>query len=854
MPDETPAQLLRRVLNNLRTPERLDNHPWINAFFVQAITADTADFEFKSPGYRLCFSVSKLFIEVMPGTPPKRGKRLDTRWGKFGILASQYFVPYLFGLPYPGSLRDAWGGIDRAILLCRFGEQISTLSADEVRLYKLVGDEPQVTAVSTLSDWHVKGIKNFAKFIDEREQYLTISQPQLILVEDVPLEKGPDQPVQDVIPEAIPQKALKLWLMRLSGWLMVILVVAALTFAAGKAWKIYQLAQLIRVDISDLQSLVSTPISLENIKTAGPRLAKFRNDIGDLRTEASPYARWVGPALAWVPEYGPDLASASTLLDFADQLSAALQTGYQAMTPFLQIESQQFNPQLLTKMLVDAQPQFSLVKQELDSAFEIRGKLKGSKFSDRTQSLLDRFDTFYPMLGDGLTAAISLPGMLGAGSSGPKSYMLLVQNEDELRPTGGFITSVGTFVVKNGNVFGMQFEEAGDLEDWSLPYPDAPWQLVRYMNSPVLVLRDANWFPDFPTTVDWVEYLYAYNHKNTVDGVIAIDQQLLVAILQVIGPLVVEGDPTPVTAGNVIEFMRESKVAPSPAPANFYRKAFISKIANALINRLLSGDNIDWRSLAEMMVRNLNERNMLLKFDDPQFTTLLAKYGWDGAVRPGNGDFLLAVDTNVGFNKTNAVVSSRLTYDVDLTDLTHPTANLVVFHTNHANNLESCSQKSGYDIEATYPIHYCYWNYFRVYVPSGTSLDSATPQAVPADWMLMKEAVPARVDILPDEIPGVNGFGTMMVVPGGQTLETSFKLFLPQTVVSGETGSNQKTYSLKIQKQPGMQAVPVIIRLHLPASAQVENSLPNAIVDGQNVLFETDLRTDVNISVTFAIH
>jgi hypothetical protein len=854
MPDETPTQLLRLVLDNLRTPERLDEHPWINAFFVQTQTADTPDLETKGPGYRLCFSVSKLFIEVIPSTPPKRGKRLDTRWGKFGILASHYFAPYLFGLPYPGSLRDAWGGIDRAILLCRFGDQISTLSVDEVSRYKLVGDESQVAAVSTLSDWHVKGIKNFAKFIDERENYLILSQPQLILVEDVPLEKEPEQPVHVVIPAVLPKKALKRWLIRLSAWLMIILVVAALTFAAGKGWKIYQLAQLIRIDISDLQSLVSTPISIEKIKTAGPRLSKIHNDIGNLRSEASPYLPWIGPALAWVPEYGADLAAASTLLDFADQLSATLQTGYQALTPFLQIESQQFNPQLLTRMLADAQPQFVQARQELDSAYEIRARLKDNKFSARTQGLLDRLDPLVTLLDDGLTAAISLPGLLGAGSSGPKSYMLLVQNEDELRPTGGFITSVGTFVVKNGNVFGMQFEEAGDLEDWSLPYPDAPWQLVRYMNSPVLVLRDANWFPDFPTTVDWVEYLYAYNHNNTVDGVIAIDQQLLVAILQVIGPLIVEGDPTPVTAGNVIEFMRESKVKPFPAPANFYRKAFISKIANALITRLLSGDNIDWRSMAEMMVRNLNERNILLKFDDPQVTALLAKYGWDGTVRPGNGDFLLAVDTNVGFNKTNAVVSSRLTYDVDLTDLAHPSGNLVVFHTNLANNLESCVQQGGYDLETAYPIHYCYWNYFRVFVPAGARLDSATPQAIPADWMLMKEAVPARVDPLPDDIPGLNGFGTMMVVPGGQTLETSFKLFLPQAVVSGETGSNQKTYTLKIQKQPGTQAVPVNIRIHLPASAQVEHVLPAAIVNGQNVLFETDLRTDVNISVTFSIH
>jgi hypothetical protein len=399
----------------------------------------------------------------------------------------------------------------------------------------------------------------------------------------------------------------------------------------------------------------------------------------------------------------------------------------------------------------------------------------------------------------------------------------------------------------------MQFEEAGVLEDWKLPYPDAPWQLVRYMNSPVLVLRDANWFPDYPTTVDWVEYLYAYNHKNTVDGVIAIDQQMLVEVLRVIGPVIVDGGTTTVTADNVIEFMRKSKVQPSQPPANWYRKAFIAQIANAIIDRLLSGGKVDWRLLAEMGLRNLNERHILLKFDDPQVTRLLAKYGWDGAVRAGSGDFLLAVDTNVGFNKTNAVVSSQLSYDVDLTDLVNPTSNLVIIHTNRANTSESCLQFGEHNNESAYPIDYCYWNYLRVFVPSGTSLESATPHAIPADWMILGEGVPARVDILPDEIPGVSGFGTMLVLPGGQSDETSFKFSLPATILNSETGSSIKTYTLKIQKQPGTIAVPVTVRIHLPAAAKVTTISPTAVVEGQNVLLETDLRTDLNISVSFSI-
>jgi len=223
----------------------------------------------------------------------------------------------------------------------------------------------------------------------------------------------------------------------------------------------------------------------------------------------------------------------------------------------------------------------------------------------------------------------------------------------------------------------------------------------------------------------------------------------------------------------------------------------------------------------------------------------------DGAVRPGPGDFLMAVDTNVGFNKTNAVVQTRLSYDVDLTNIDKPLGNLIIFHTNQANNQASCIQWGGDRNEHSYPIHYCYWNYLRVFVPDGAALDAATPHAVPADWMLLGKPVPARVDPLNDNIPGVRGFGTLMVVPGGQTFETSFKFSLPAHVISFDPNTKTWVYTLKIKKQPGTLATPITFRLHLPNLSRVTQTSPSAVLDGQNVLIETMLTTDTIFSVTF---
>jgi len=64
-------------------------------------------------------------------------------------------------------------------------------------------------------------------------------------------------------------------------------------------------------------------------------------------------------------------------------------------------------------------------------------------------------------------------------------------------------------------------------------------------------------------------------------------------------------------------------------------------------------------------------------------TTVLANHRWDGVVRRGNGDFLMAVDTNVGFNKTNRVVNAIMVYDIDLTKQTTPIGSLTIIHTNN---------------------------------------------------------------------------------------------------------------------------------------------------------------------------
>jgi hypothetical protein len=404
----------------------------------------------------------------------------------------------------------------------------------------------------------------------------------------------------------------------------------------------------------------------------------------------------------------------------------------------------------------------------------------------------------------------------------------------------------------------LSIDDSYNVDDINMPYPAAPWQMESFMNIPIMTFRDVSWFTDYPTTARWAKYLYAYTDAQPVDGVIAIDQHVLASILSVTGPVSVSAINTTVTSDNIRTVMRAQKIPPplDQRDANWYRKQFMNPIASAILQKLFSGNGISWEHLLKVMMRELDEKHILIQLDNPTATKLLAARGWDGALSSNGGDFLMAVDTNVGYNKTNAVVSSSISYDVNLTDLAKPTASLLVSEQNNAQGSGACSQlpenADHTTLEYWYPIDRCYYDYLRVYVLTGTELITATPQAVAVDDMLMLEQdVPARVDVLDEAIPNIQGFGTLVVVPMKESRATGFQFNLPASVVQRDPNTGKYIYHLKIQKQAGTLGNAVTVRIHLPPSSEIDSASPAYVQEGPNLLFKLDLKTDIDISVLF---
>lgn len=841
--NKTEIEYLRNILDNLQNPTVLDMHPWTARPFVMDAIEKNALLQSLSPGEQLVHALTDLFATTIPAVPPRRGKRLDSHWGAFGMLASHYFYPLRQGYPAPISLRDAWGRIDESILLYVSCRDVEPLTPAAINKYKLVGDEPAVTPGSTLSDWHRKGMQSLLEAVNTRDRYLA----------------GQSNHVETSTGVELATARRRRSVGRIVLWSLCMLLLALTSWGVYKANRIYKLALIVEEDAVQIRKIAASSPDLEMVASLSPELDTLRRDFDLFKAEVESVL-WLTNGLEWLPAYGRDIASSEELLTLADRLLESGELTLDATQPLLTVleRGERLDPPQLVEILRDAQPRLSDANDALEQAMQIRAGLDADQLSPRLQSLIeDDLDRLIPVMQQGLTVALALPDFLGATTNGPKTYLLLVQNEDELRPTGGFITAAGTLVIQDGHVLDVTFIDSGELDNWDHPYPISPWQLDEYMNSPVLVLRDSNWFVDFPTSALYAETLFAYNYSHSVNGVIAFDQYMLVLILQALGQIELSGTGEVVDAGNVINYMRSAKSPPAgtPRPEGWTRKGFMKEITEAILFSILQEQNVSWRELGSALLQGLDQHHLLLQLDDGHLSTLIAARRWNGDVTAGEGDYLRVVDTNVGFNKTSALVDTSLVYDVDLTDTSKPVAHLTVVHKNKSSADVECIHWGGEREpgEDEYPINACYWNYMRVYKPLGTSLLDAVPQAIPKEWILLDRGGRSQVDILDDDIEGLQAFGTMMVVPGSDTILTEFEFGLPEDILVISPDTSHVSYSLKVDKQPGTIAIPLTLRIHLPNGSVLVTTPQGTMVDGNNLLFETDLRLDLNLEVSYQL-
>jgi hypothetical protein len=271
-----------------------------------------------------------------------------------------------------------------------------------------------------------------------------------------------------------------------------------------------------------------------------------------------------------------------------------------------------------------------------------------------------------PTLKNAAEAAQLLPTILGQDQ--PRQYFIAFQNNSELRGAGGLVGNWGELTASGGHLALDRFGRLGDLQEALVakgPAPVSPALVQRWPDFAIPTQwQQVNVSPDFSTTAQNIDRMYAFSGGHPVDGVIAIDPVGLSALLQLTGPVSVSSWPEPITAANVVDITLVQAYQRYPVQIDEQRIAFLSDLAHAVTEAFTNADTSDPARLIATLAPAVHGHHLMIYSKDPRVEKLLTDIGADGNVPSLNGDSLLVVNQNISANKIDTYLHRRLSYDV----------------------------------------------------------------------------------------------------------------------------------------------------------------------------------------------
>ncbi|HTP10283.1 MAG TPA: DUF4012 domain-containing protein [Anaerolineae bacterium] len=579
-------------------------------------------------------------------------------------------------------------------------------------------------------------------------------------------------------------------------------------------------------------------------------MTSLDDNLSALHSHAGPLLS-LTPALGWLPQIGGDVQAAPALLDMALELTDFGRHATATLAPLWppDILNDQLSLPVVTRLLQVLQPTMTSWDEYLDRAQAARQRIDTARVSSRVRNLLNRYDEVYPLAQTGLELANVAPQLLGADR--PRTYLLLFQNEDELRATGGFISAVGRLTIDAGQIISLTVEDSYAIDDFNTPYPDPPAPIRDYMGIDLWVFRDSNWSPDFPIAAQQAISLYTQTRGGTIDGVIALNQQVVEALADGLGPLTVDGQ-TIANGQAMRDYMRKAW-APSDQSSTAewmaQRKTFISRTMQALLERLLNGSEVNWSTLGQALNRVLHSRDLLITLADPKLNQSLRRAQLDGSLRSDASDYVMVVDTSMGYNKASTAMQQAMQYTITLATDRASQAELTIVYTN--TNLPAAGCKHGlpdYNLNTTYEqlVQQCYWLYRRVLAPTGAELIDASRHPTGPGELVSGTISDGATRVTEED--GKTVFGTFLIVPRGQRVDSHLRYTLPTSIMQMQ--GDQLVYHLVWQKQSGAAAWPTTVTVVFPVGASLADAQPQPInTTAGSVTFQFDLSTDREITV-----
>ncbi len=262
-----------------------------------------------------------------------------------------------------------------------------------------------------------------------------------------------------------------------------------------------------------------------------------------------------------------------------------------------------------------------------------------------------------------------LPSLLG--ESKEKRYLVLFQNDKELRPTGGFITAYAVFKIDKGNITVERSEDIYKLDD-SIPNKvAAPAPILKYLpNVKKLNLRDANLSPDFVTSMKTIAAMYdTSKSKIPVDGIITIDTHVLVSIIKILDDEVQAGGLTFTTKPDSschgcpqVIYALEDNISRPVGYIKENRKGLLGELLLSIMQKALkSSPKLYWGPLFQDFITETNQKHVMFYIFNKDAQAGIEALNAAGRIKDFDGDYLAINQANFAGGKSNLFVEEAVT-------------------------------------------------------------------------------------------------------------------------------------------------------------------------------------------------
>lgn len=438
----------------------------------------------------------------------------------------------------------------------------------------------------------------------------------------------------------------------------------------------------------------------------------------------------------------------------------------------------------------------------------------------RIDDLAVKINYYLNLVDQTKSAANLMPKLTGIG--GKKSYLVLLQNNLELRPGGGFIGSYAKLDFDNGRLTKIFVDDVYNL-DGQLKEVIAPTaELKGDLGQDRLYLRDSNYEPDFPTNAKLASFFYKKEAGGPLHGVISMDLKASGNLLDAVSGLDLPEYGEFVNGANLFER------AITHAEANFFpgsqaKKNYLTSLQNQLFNKIFYLSKQNWPAIIQAIGKSLQEKHILVYLEDPELFSYLASSNWSGVFPRGSenregetNDFLAVIESNMGANKANYFLQRKYNLDVSFTKEGKILNQLKI---NYKNTSPSEVFPAG-----------IYKNRLKVYLPLGAKITKASF---------------GETDITSRFVPfndyGRSGFSTLIEIFPKEQKILSLEYMLP---VPLSFKDNQAIYKLEVFKQAGTMQDPLDFKLLYPINFKLEEKPNQGSIGVQEIKIATDLQSD----------